>query len=183
MAAVDKLDLTPLQQAISHLEARLLQTNAMAEEHARFLTTLGVLFGVASVIAMLAVGEGASAEAQDQIRRLGSRNVILRSVKPPQVGDEDAETRVLSYGLTRDDFERISETFPGVEQSVPMLQTPAEVRSGPIRGADGTTMRVARVDPLKGHGVEGDECRNVAEQYPLVGFGRAAARRSRPRWS
>ena len=51
-----------------------------------FLTTLGVLFGVASVIAMLAVGEGASAEAQDQIRRLGSRNVILRSVEPPQVG-------------------------------------------------------------------------------------------------
>ena len=97
-----------------------------------FLTTLGVLFGVASVIAMLAVGEGASAEAQDQIRRLGSRNVILRSVKPPQVGDEDAEMRVLSYGLTRDDFERISETFPGVEQSVPVLQTPAEVRSGQL---------------------------------------------------
>ena len=94
-----------------------------------FLTTLGVLFGVASVIAMLAVGEGASAEAQDQIRRLGSRNVILRSVKPPQVGDEDAEMRVLSYGLTRDDFDRISETFPGVDRAVPVLQTPAEVRS------------------------------------------------------
>lgn len=95
-----------------------------------FLTTLGVLFGVASVIAMLAVGEGASAEAQDQIRRLGSRNVILRSVEPPQTGDENAEMRVLSYGLTRDDFDRIEATFPGVSRAVPVLQTPAEVRQG-----------------------------------------------------
>ena len=93
-----------------------------------FLTTLGVLFGVASVIAMLAVGEGASAEAQEQIRKLGSRNVILRSVKPPQQGDADAEMRVLSYGLTRDDFDRIEGTFPGVKRAVPMLQSPAEVR-------------------------------------------------------
>lgn len=95
-----------------------------------FLTTLGVLFGVASVIAMLAVGEGASAEAQDQIRRLGSRNVILRSVKPPQTGDSDAEMRVLSYGLTRDDFDRIDKTFPAVRRTIPVLQTPAEVRYG-----------------------------------------------------
>ena len=95
-----------------------------------FLTTLGVLFGVASVIAMLAVGEGASAEAQDQIRRLGSRNVILRSVKPPQTGDSDAEMRVLSYGLTRDDFDRIDQTFPAVRRTIPVLQTPAEVRFG-----------------------------------------------------
>ncbi|MEM6672788.1 MAG: ABC transporter permease [Planctomycetota bacterium] len=97
-----------------------------------FLTTLGVLFGVASVIAMLAVGEGASAEAQDQIRRLGSRNVILRSVKPPQTGNEDAEMRVLSYGLTRDDFERIEGTYPGVRLAVPVLQTPAEVRAAEL---------------------------------------------------
>ena len=35
-----------------------------------FLTALGVIFGVASVIAMLAIGEGASYEAQEQIRHL-----------------------------------------------------------------------------------------------------------------
>lgn len=95
-----------------------------------FLTTLGVLFGVASVIAMLAVGEGASAEAQEEIRKLGSRNVILRSVEPPVVGDEDAEVRVQAYGLTRDDFERIDETFELVQRAVPVLQSPAEVRFG-----------------------------------------------------
>ena len=46
------------------------------------LTTFGVLFGVSSVISMLAIGEGASEEAQEQIRQLGSQNIILRSLKP-----------------------------------------------------------------------------------------------------
>src|SRR6185436_8192370 len=48
------------------------------------LTVLGIVFGVCSVIAMLAIGEGASFEAQEQIKNLGSQNIILRSVKPPE---------------------------------------------------------------------------------------------------
>ena len=95
-----------------------------------FLTTLGVLFGVASVVAMLAVGEGASEKAQDQIRQLGSRNVILRSIKPEQQAVSDEKTRTLSYGLTRGDFERVAETFPGVIRTVPVLAAAQEVRVG-----------------------------------------------------
>ncbi|MEZ6002699.1 MAG: ABC transporter permease [Planctomycetota bacterium] len=93
-----------------------------------FLTTLGVLFGVASVVAMLAVGEGASEKAQQQLRELGSRNIILNSVKPKQDNVSEEETRVLAYGLKRDDFERIRRTFPAVEAVVPVLHTPQEVR-------------------------------------------------------
>src|SRR5688572_33221714 len=48
------------------------------------LTMLGIIFGVCSVIAMLAIGEGASYEAQETIKKLGSNNVIIRSVKPPE---------------------------------------------------------------------------------------------------
>ena len=88
-----------------------------------FLTTLGVLFGVASVIAMLAVAEGASEEAQDQIRELGSQNVILRSVKPPEDRISNQETRVLTYGLTHDDLDRIEDTFPGVDAVVPIMRS------------------------------------------------------------
>ena len=44
------------------------------------LTVLGIVFGVCSVIAMLAIGEGASFEAQEQIKNLGSQNIIVRSV-------------------------------------------------------------------------------------------------------
>jgi len=94
------------------------------------LTTLGVLFGVSSVIAMLAVGEGASAEAQDQIRQLGSQNVILRSIKPPDDKVTNQQSRVVSYGLKHADLQRIEETFPGVRRAVPVLQVQGEVRAG-----------------------------------------------------
>ncbi|MCY2960827.1 MAG: ABC transporter permease [Planctomycetota bacterium] len=93
------------------------------------LTTLGVLFGVSSVIAMLAIGEGASEEAQEQIRKLGSRNVILRSVKPTEdVVSGGEATRVSSYGLTDFDFQRVDQTFPGVLRAVPVRQLQQEVR-------------------------------------------------------
>jgi putative ABC transport system permease protein len=93
------------------------------------LTTLGVLFGVSSVIAMLAIGEGASHEAQEQIKLLGSQNVILRSIKPPEDPNQGSQTsRVLSYGLTDLDLARIEETFPGLIGVVPMHQVDKEVR-------------------------------------------------------
>ena len=47
-----------------------------------FLTMLGMVFGVGSVIAMLAVGEGASHQALESIKRLGSQNIMVSSVKP-----------------------------------------------------------------------------------------------------
>jgi putative ABC transport system permease protein len=92
------------------------------------LTTLGVLFGVSSVIAMLAIGEGASADAQEQIRQLGSQNVILRSVKPPDNANSNQQTRVITYGLTRNDFDRVAGTYPWVDNVVPVRQLQQEVR-------------------------------------------------------
>ena len=52
------------------------------------LTMLGIVFGVFSVIAMLAIGEGASQQAQDQVLELGALNIIIRSVKPPEDSGE-----------------------------------------------------------------------------------------------
>jgi len=86
------------------------------------LTVLGIVFGVASVIAMLAIGEGASFEAQEQIKNLGSQNVILRSIKPPEeqkVTDRNSQSYVLQYGLTYTDVRRIQSTIPGVTVVVP----------------------------------------------------------------
>src|SRR5256885_10645905 len=80
------------------------------------LTVLGIVFGVCSVIAMLAIGEGASYEAQEQIKNLGSQNIILRSVKPPEaqkISDKNNESYVLQYGITYPDVKRIRETIPG----------------------------------------------------------------------
>jgi putative ABC transport system permease protein len=86
-----------------------------------FLTALGVIFGVASVVSMLAIGEGASYEAQEQIRKLGSQNIILESVKPPDGQGSSAESRsiVLEYGLTARDMTQIRQTVPGIEVVVP----------------------------------------------------------------
>lgn len=84
------------------------------------LTMLGIVFGVASVIAMLAVGEGASQVAQEQIRKLGSRNIIVKSVKPPLEQKATGErSRVIEYGITREDAIRIRTSIPNVEVLVP----------------------------------------------------------------
>ncbi len=84
------------------------------------LTVLGIVFGVCSVIAMLAIGEGASYEAQEQIRSLGSNNIIVRSVKPPEEkGSTSKRTWLLEYGITYADLDRIRATLPSVEILVP----------------------------------------------------------------
>jgi len=92
------------------------------------LTTLGMLFGVSSVVAMLAIGEGASKEAQEQIKRLGSHNIILRSIKPPDDPVSNQDTRVSTYGLTNNDFDRLSQTYPWAEDVVPMRILQQEIR-------------------------------------------------------
>ena len=85
-----------------------------------FLTVLGIVFGVCSVIAMLAVGEGASYEAQEQIRRLGSNNIILRSLKPVEEQKTSSQRSfVVEYGLTYEDMSRIKATIPGITVVVP----------------------------------------------------------------
>ena len=96
-----------------------------------FLTMLGMVFGVGSVIAMLSVGEGASQEALEQIRRLGSENILLKSIKP--VEDESASkqrTFISIYGLTYADQRRIEETFSQVRRVVPVKAVRKEARYG-----------------------------------------------------
>ena len=97
-----------------------------------FLTMLGVVFGVGSVVAMLAVGEGASKEALEQIRKLGSTNIIISSVKPAE--DESEGTRspfsVVMFGLLYDDERRARETFESIERTVPVKIVRKEGRLG-----------------------------------------------------
>lgn len=86
------------------------------------LTMLGIIFGVCSVIAMLAIGEGAAFEAQEDIKRLGSNNIIIRSVKPPEDANIQNNSRrsfAIEYGLTFDDCSRILTTIPGVHRVLP----------------------------------------------------------------
>lgn len=101
--------------------------NLMLRKLRSLLTVLGVILGVGSVIAMLAIGEGSKREALEQIRRLGAHNVIIRSVKPSDTGDEDTgaatqqtQSWLLEYGLQYKDFERLKATLPTVVEAVPI---------------------------------------------------------------
>lgn len=86
------------------------------------LTVLGIFIGVASVIWLLAVGEGISEEAQKQIAGLGADNIIIRSVKPPN--ETTAGMRgPTPYGLTRADYERLITTIPTIERALPIRET------------------------------------------------------------
>ena len=86
-----------------------------------FLTILGIVFGVGSVVAMLSVGEGASKEALEQIRKLGSNNIIISSMK--SIEDDSAATKhsyMSIYGLTYNDYARVSESFKNIKQTAPI---------------------------------------------------------------
>lgn len=90
---------------------------------------LGIVFGVFSVIAMLAIGEGASMQAQKQVLELGATNIIVKSIKPPEETSQDSGSRVLRYGLKRSDLSLLDE-ISTVVQSTPIREATQEARVG-----------------------------------------------------
>jgi len=93
------------------------------------LAILGILIGVTAVIWLVAMGEGVSYQAQQQIKDLGATSVIVRSVKPIEDSDPDAGSRTgIAYGLLRDDYDRILANVPTIRRAVPMREISREVR-------------------------------------------------------
>ncbi len=86
------------------------------------LTMLGIIFGVCSVVAMLSVGEGANREIQEKIQRMGSKNILIKSVKVPQDANNNQNNQnfVASYGLTYKDAEQCAQYVPNLESIVLM---------------------------------------------------------------
>jgi putative ABC transport system permease protein len=92
------------------------------------LTALGIIFGVSSVIAMLAIGEGASQDALNRITQLGSSNIIIKTVKPPGDQAPDSQgTSMEEYGLTYSDAERIRYALPDADVIVPQRHFSQEI--------------------------------------------------------
>ena len=81
-----------------------------------FLTMLGIIFGVGSVIAMLSIGEGARRETLEQIELLGSNNIIIKSEKLE--GGVNKPTS-FSPGLTIDDLTAIKKICPFIHSLTP----------------------------------------------------------------
>jgi putative ABC transport system permease protein len=85
-----------------------------------FLTVLGILIGVASVICLLAISEGISREAQRQIASLGADTIMIRSVQPPS--DKLAQSGVTPFGLKRAEFDMLVSTIPTVKNAIPIRE-------------------------------------------------------------
>jgi putative ABC transport system permease protein len=93
------------------------------------LAVLGILIGVTAVIWLVAMGEGVSYQAQQQIKDLGANNIIVRSVKPVAQTSSNFQL-FIPYGILRDDYARILSNIPVIQQAVPMRVLPREIRNG-----------------------------------------------------
>lgn len=113
-----------------------------------FLTSLGIIFGVSSVITMLAIGKGAEKQILDELKFLGTNNLIIRPVIDEEdkaqsknkkaITEEESKPR-FSPGLTRKDAEGIMELFPHIEAVSMETHMPVQAIKG------NTTMKVMLV--------------------------------------
>jgi putative ABC transport system permease protein len=100
--------------ALENLSSRRMRTG---------LSTLGMMFGVAAVIAMLSIGAGAEQRAMAMIERLGVNNVLVRSKEVP--APERVEARKKSMGLSQRDAAAIAEAVPHVALVAPRARIDA----------------------------------------------------------
>ena len=91
------------------------------------LAALGIFIGTTTVIWLVAMGEGVSHRAEQQILELGAKNIIVRSIEPNS-SDDVANSRIKRFGLLRKDHERIVSTIPGITDAIPMRETRMELR-------------------------------------------------------
>jgi len=92
-----------------------------------FLTMLGIIFGVASVITMLSIGEGAKREAIAKYQDLGVNNIIIREKKLSDQELEEVRAK-FSEGLSIQDANTMKEIIPGVVRTAPQAEISSEVK-------------------------------------------------------
>ena len=85
------------------------------------LTALGIIFGVASVITMLAIGKGAQQQIIEQIEQVGAKNIIIRPKVIGNIEQEDDVTKKYSPKLTVNDVKAIKSVLPRIEKITPFI--------------------------------------------------------------
>lgn len=108
------------------------------------LTALGIIFGVAAVIAMMAIGNGARMEILEQIKLVGVNNIVILPLSDDDAknGDQEEEEgktlkKKYSPGLTLKDAENIRQSIPTVENVSPeVIYSTLAVREGKKLGVD-----------------------------------------------
>jgi len=122
-----------------------------------FLTALGIIFGVAAVIAMMAIGTGAKQSILDQMKLIGTNNIVIKASMENNEegsGDDGANEKLRSWspGLTLRDAEAIKRFLPSVEAVSPeILLSVNTVRAGKLQKANciGVTNEYFQLNNLK----------------------------------
>src|SRR5689334_13361321 len=122
MTAIPVEPVAPIRARLRALMAHIVFSSGIAAEavaHNKLrasLTSLGILFGVASVIAMLAIGNGAEQEILAQMKLLGANNIVVTPIVEQKEGkvdrDDKKESKRFTPGLTYLDAVSISEVIP-----------------------------------------------------------------------
>ena len=94
-----------------------------------FLTMLGIIFGTASVITMISIGEGAKKQAMAKYQDLGVSNIIIRDKDLTDIDLEQMRIK-FSQGLSLDDTKAITEIVPGVKGIAPQSEAKLEAMYG-----------------------------------------------------
>jgi putative ABC transport system permease protein len=92
-----------------------------------FLTMLGIIFGTASVIAMVSIGEGAKEQAIAKYQDLGISNIIIRDKDLTETELEEVRMK-FSQGLSLRDAEVIHEIVPGVVDVAPQSEAKMDAK-------------------------------------------------------
>ncbi len=156
--AIDRTALARLRAAIIAHVLFGMRTALEAVRHNKLrasLTSLGILFGVASVIAMLAIGKGAEQEILAQMRLLGSNNVMITPLveqkEGPATEQDNKEVKKYSPGLTYADAEAIA-VLPAVETTSAEVVLNSSItreglrRSGKLVGVDTSYFRLTNLE-------------------------------------
>ena len=144
------------------------------------LTSLGIIFGVASVIAMLAIGSGAQQEVLSQMELLGTNNIIIQPILEQTEGklgqdNGEGESNKYSPGLTLHDIESIRKLIPEVEYISPEIVfesnfiRKARMRSGKIVGVSEEYFDINSFDIIEGNNFNHSQIERV-EPVCVIGY-------------
>jgi len=127
-----------------------------------FLTMLGIIFGVASVIAMLSIGEGAKREAIAKYKDLGVNNIIIRDKEFTDKELEEVRAK-FSSGLSISDANAIRDIVPMIEDVAPQAEKEVTVqyedRTGKARiiGITPSFVNILNYTPARGDFIKEDD--------------------------
>ena len=159
-------------------DLRLGFENLRAHTLRSLLTMLGMIFGVAAVVAMLSIGAGAQQEVMAFIEQLGVRNLIVEAREAP---DQQAlqKVRKLSAGLSFQDFRMIEANLEGITASTARKRfTPSKLLPKPqgdppmVYGISPGYATIANLQVVTGRFFDAAETEAAA---PVAVLGEAAA--------